>query len=127
MTTILSTENVNSLIGKAILWTAPGYRNQSSAGIAIICACDEAAHNPILARNIVGDNLELAILDGPEFCYSDIGRLVTVREVWDLQNPEEKAAYREALQEFCADWDRTHKVDGCHRVVRDNKVELVAD
>lgn len=85
-TQTLSTDNVNSLIGKKIKWSAPGYRaNGNYEGISIIKSVDLEKDKPLTTETISGDNLAFAFLDKTmqgkilceAFCFSDTDRYVT--------------------------------------------------
>lgn len=62
MEKFLNQENVLSLIGKKVKWTAEGY-NRPYSGTDIIEAVDFSKHNPLTTKVIDGDNLAFAYLE----------------------------------------------------------------
>ena len=83
----LSTNNVNSLIGKKISWSAPASKeNANYKGVAII---ESVKDNNFKAQVISGDDLNFAYLDktiqGTILCdkyyFSDDDRIITFTEI----------------------------------------------
>ena len=82
----LTTENVESLIGKKIRFTAPAYRmNKDYEGVCIIKSIDYAHRNALECECLEGDDLSYAFLEDygtpRSFAYTDSGRTVFVEEV----------------------------------------------
>ena len=82
----LTTENVESLIGKKIRFTAPAYRmNKDYEGVCIIKSVDYANRKPLKCECLEGDDLSYAFLEDygtpRSFAYTDSGRTVFVEEV----------------------------------------------
>lgn len=119
----LEKDNIDRVIGKAVKWGAPGYASQRSEGIAVIIAANFDQRCPFIAKNILGDDIEYAFLSGTDICYSDEDRPITIHEIWDLGNPDEYAAYREALREYCAYYTALHYLYELRPTEKDGRVE----
>lgn len=91
-TQTLSVHNANSLIGKKIKWSAPGYRaNGNYGGVSVIKSVDLKEDKPLTTETISGDNLAFAFLDKTmqgkilcdAFCFSDADRYITFISILD--------------------------------------------
>lgn len=86
MKTLLSTSNVESLVGKTIEWNAPAYHaNEPYKGTCVIKSVDLEKNNPLEVEVITGDNLAYAKVNwwssndksNSAFFFSDEDRYVT--------------------------------------------------
>lgn len=85
---LLTTENLPSLVGKTISWSAPMYKGNIgylgyglAGGIATINAVDLNERKPITATIVEGDNIDYGFIDDPWtgkcIAYSDADRYIS--------------------------------------------------
>ena len=78
----LTKENIEDFIGDKVEFYAPAADgNVHYGGVVVIKGVDFSSKKPVSAEIVDGDDINEAILDGEDFCLSDLGRVIRVIRV----------------------------------------------